>query len=79
MSKKLNRSTVEPSKFISLERLKQIQKDHYMGENGHDYDAQAVDEMIMEKRSRQADKLNEEETKKWDEYAQYLRQCAEEL
>tara|TARA_R100000951_G_scaffold114387_1_gene118567 strand:- start:1324 stop:1584 length:261 start_codon:yes stop_codon:yes gene_type:complete len=77
--KDVNRSTVSPSKFTGLSALLQIQKDHYMGANGLDYDAEEVDRLIRDKQSRKAEKLNNELEKQQDEYQAYLDKCAKEL
>ena len=39
-------------KYISLERLEQIQSANYLGMNGYDYNPSEIDRMINEKRSR---------------------------
>tara|TARA_R100000951_G_scaffold28527_1_gene24455 strand:+ start:443 stop:652 length:210 start_codon:yes stop_codon:yes gene_type:complete len=68
-----------PSKYTNLDKLIQIKRDHYMGANGLDYDAEEVDALIRDKQSRKAEKLNNELEKQQDEYAQHLAECSKGL
>lgn len=77
--KDVQRSTVEASKFTNLDKLLQIQKDHYMGSNGLDYDKESVDRLIREKQSKKADEKTNQFEKDQDEYASYLAEKAREL
>lgn len=60
-------STKEASKFISLERLYQIKRDHYLGQNGVDYDGESINALIIKKESRKSFKANEALSKQWDQ------------
>lgn len=60
-----------PSKYTSLERLKQIRKDNYIGEGGKEYCAFEVETMINEKECKKAielenaaDKYEEDQAKR---------------
>lgn len=46
-----------PSKFISLERLKQIKHDHYRGRSGQEYSSLEVDILILTKQIKQGEKV----------------------
>ena len=46
-----------PSKYTSLKRLKQIQKDNYIGEGGQEYCPFEVETLINEKLNLKADAL----------------------
>ena len=46
-----------PSKFTSIDRLKQIKQDNYIGELGKEYAACEVDMLIIEKMQRASEKL----------------------
>lgn len=69
-------STLEASKYTSLERLKQIQKDHYVGENQIDYDSESVDELIRIKQSNKAEETIKAQLADLDEYEEYLHSCS---
>ena len=60
-------STKTPSKFMSLPRLHQIKLDNYVGQNGTDYCASEVDDLIIKKESRKSFKANEALNKQWDQ------------
>jgi len=77
--KDVQRSTVEASKYTTLEALKQIQLDHYMGSNGLDYDKESVDRLIREKQSKKTEENIKQFEKDQDEYASYLAEKAREL
>ena len=57
----ISKSVKSPSKFTSLERLKQIKQDNYTGSRskgfGHDYSQEEVDNLITDKKMRQADEM----------------------
>ena len=46
-----------PSKYLSLEKLKRIQKDNYKSDNGFEYCAEEVDLLIKSKQTQRADKI----------------------
>lgn len=71
--KKPKKTTQAPSKYTPLARLKQIQRDHYVGANGVDYDAELVDRLIMHKETIQAEKASKKLVDQWDEYEEFLR------
>lgn len=66
------RGTRQPSKFMSLERLKRIRQDHYLGANGVDYDAPEVDKLIFIKQTLKADREINLMYKEQDEYEAYI-------
>jgi len=41
----------EANKFMSLDKLLEIQGDYYRGSNGQEYDSDTVDSMIWQKQS----------------------------
>lgn len=70
---KPKKTTQECSKFTSLERLKQIQRDRYVGANGVDYCQESIDNMIREKQSKQAEQATKKLVDQWDEYEEFMR------
>lgn len=48
----MRRKVKEANKYISLERLLEIQADQYRGVNGQEYYPESIDSMIWEKQSK---------------------------
>jgi hypothetical protein len=60
-----NYSVKSPSKFLGLKFLKEIKQNHYRSPKGIDYCEHEVDQLIVEKMQKAAEK---EISIKWKEY-----------
>lgn len=60
-----------PSKFTHLRRLEQILQDHCIGKCGKEYDEGELRDLIVEKKSRQAERQVEEALRKQRMYFEH--------
>jgi hypothetical protein len=69
------RHAKSPSKYTSLQRLREIQANHYCGRDGQDYEASEVDRLIAAK----ADAVSDDAIEAWLDYNEQLSAHEAEL